>query len=719
MENIACDPHVNLDTALALAAAGLLVFPASVSTNAKGEGWDKKPWIGGWQSKATTDPTQIRQWWQTYPNAVPGIELGRSGLVVLDGDRHGGPDGVTALNKTLGGDTLPHPISFTAGGGEHHIFRQPTSGEPLGNGTGSLPKGVDVRGQGGWIVAPGSIRPDGKAWQSDPEAPSLPKAFSSGTIPTIPEHIVGLIRTPPSRMSNIAPPSQSAISQRAVTLVAPPTGRVLLYGKALLDGICSEVASARKGERNKTLNACSYRAGRAVASGALDRIVAEQALLCAAVESGLVAEDGEPAIRATIQSGLNAGLNQPLPPLSDQVRPNVIDSNPSLARPTILHWHDNDNVLVMPKWLVKKMLPDTGVAIVAGQWSSGKTFVALHLAECVASGKLFAGRKVKRQGGTLFMAAEAAGDIPIRLRGINAAPLSGRRERLPFTWVEEVPSISEPMALERMIEIAHEAAMGMKEKFALPLALIVIDTMAAAAGFQDENDAAQAQAVMNVLQALARATGALVVAVDHFGKTTESGTRGSSAKEASADAVLSLIASQTKEGVVEHRTLAIRKLRGGSTGDQIGFSLVPVSFGVDEDGDAITTCVVEFSSDPVATRAPPNDWNKLKDLKQALHVALGENRQKIRPFGSEGPEVEATSLQAVRAEFYKACPAEDDEVQKKDARRKAFGRQLGRAREKGLVTTREIGTEAFIWIATQMVAAEPSRGTPKEVEGFG
>ena len=157
------------------------------------------------------------------------------------------------------------------------------------------------------------------------------------------------------------------------------------------------------------------------------------------------------------------------------------------------------------------MLPETGVAIIAGQWSSGKTFVALHLAECVATCKPFAGRLIKRRGGTLFMAAEAAGDIPIRLRGIAAAPLSGKRDRLPFTWIEEVPSISEPDAIELMVEIARKAASEMQEKFNLPIALIVIDTMAAAARFENENDAAQAQAVMNVLQALARATGALVV----------------------------------------------------------------------------------------------------------------------------------------------------------------------------------------------------------------
>src|SRR5262245_37556461 len=132
----------NLDAALSLADAGLFVFPANVSLPNGSEKWVKKPWIVGWQNNASTDPSQIRQWWLTYPHAVPGIELGRSGLVVLDGDRHGGPDGVTALNELLGVDTPRHPISLTAGGGEHHIFLQPSDAEPLGNGAGSLPKGI-------------------------------------------------------------------------------------------------------------------------------------------------------------------------------------------------------------------------------------------------------------------------------------------------------------------------------------------------------------------------------------------------------------------------------------------------------------------------------------------------------------------------------------------------------------------------------------------------
>src|SRR4051794_15358941 len=63
----------NLDVALALASAGLFVFPANS---------DKKPLIDRWPLYASSDPAQIRRWWQQSPGALPAIAMGLSGLIV-------------------------------------------------------------------------------------------------------------------------------------------------------------------------------------------------------------------------------------------------------------------------------------------------------------------------------------------------------------------------------------------------------------------------------------------------------------------------------------------------------------------------------------------------------------------------------------------------------------------------------------------------------------
>jgi hypothetical protein len=184
----------NLAVALQLAAAGIDIFPARVFRDGQSSKWQKQPLVKRWQKAATTDWVQIRGWFETHTYAVPGIELGRAGLIVIDADRHGGPDGVAALEELSAkhGGLPAGPVTITAGGGIHRIFRQPI-GETLGNRRGSLPAGIDVRGAGGWIVAPGSVRPDGAMWAAAEGTALLAEAFQAGTIPIIPDWITALI----------------------------------------------------------------------------------------------------------------------------------------------------------------------------------------------------------------------------------------------------------------------------------------------------------------------------------------------------------------------------------------------------------------------------------------------------------------------------------------------------------------------------------------------
>jgi hypothetical protein len=74
--------------------------------------------------------------------------------------------------------------------------------------------------------------------------------------------------------------------------------------------------------------------------------------------------------------------------------------------------------------------------------------------------------------------------------------------------------------------------------------------MSAAAGFSDENSSSEGQQAMNVLNELSKRTGALVIACDHFGKAVETGTRGTSAKEAAADCVIACLGEKNTAGHV-------------------------------------------------------------------------------------------------------------------------------------------------------------------------
>ena len=194
----------NLTVALEMAAAGLPVFPAEVTFDEKKQQWQKKPHIKDWQKEATTDARTLRYWWSEWPDAVPGIELGRANLILLDPDRHGGEDGVANFRALVEQhDPLAdHPLTPTAGDGEHHYFTQP-NGIPFTNAEGDLKgRGINVRGKGGWAVAPGALRSDGKRWGPT----NLATAYYNKQIPVLPAWLANMIRPPRKSKRSAKPP---------------------------------------------------------------------------------------------------------------------------------------------------------------------------------------------------------------------------------------------------------------------------------------------------------------------------------------------------------------------------------------------------------------------------------------------------------------------------------------------------------------------------------
>ena len=226
-----------------------------------------------------------------------------------------------------------------------------------------------------------------------------------------------------------------------------------------------------------------------------------------------------------------------------------------------LFWHGKEYNRELRSWLVKGLILETGQGLASGQWGTAKTFTVLDLAASVMTITPFAGREVVRQGGVLFVAAEGAYEIPIRLKGVveeklrPAALASGGTvdlENLPFAWIEDCLNLQDNGDFNKLVATAKQAAQNIRDQFDLPLALIVIDTLSAAGNFKDANDAAEGQRIMNRLGELSRQTGAFVLAVDHFGKAVETGTRGSSAKEAAADVVLALLADREINGTISN-----------------------------------------------------------------------------------------------------------------------------------------------------------------------
>ena len=109
----------------------------------------------------------IKHWWKKWPNANVGIATGSvSGLVVIDEDldRDKDIDGFQSIRKweQINGE-LPETISVVTGRGGVHLYYRYT-GSDINNRAGLI-EGVDVRGEGGYVVAPPSIHPNGTEYQ--------------------------------------------------------------------------------------------------------------------------------------------------------------------------------------------------------------------------------------------------------------------------------------------------------------------------------------------------------------------------------------------------------------------------------------------------------------------------------------------------------------------------------------------------------------------------
>jgi len=238
--------------------------------------------------EATTDERTIRSWWDRWPWANVGLATGAaSGIVVIDVDPpNGGTHSLVHLQSLKG--SLPETLTaLTGGGGLHLVYRH--SGGQVRNTAGRLPgvadplPGIDLRGDGGYIVAPPSRHRSGACYTwVDPTA--------------VLTEMPGWLR-----------PTTRRPFPTDRTTARPPMGSGSRYGLAALQTEVADVRRSAVGERNNRLNRAAFSLGMLIAGGELDETVVEGELLAAALDAGLPEREAT----ASIRSGLRAGAREP------------------------------------------------------------------------------------------------------------------------------------------------------------------------------------------------------------------------------------------------------------------------------------------------------------------------------------------------------------------------------------------------------------------------
>lgn len=221
----------------------------------------------------------IRRWWQDNPTAMVGVPTGeRIGAWVLDIDpRHDGHNTLVALEQEY--EPLPSTLTATtASGGKHYYFRHVQGVRNRGN----LGPGIDVRGDGGYVIAPGSVTAAGGKYEWDNDLSPQPA----------PQWLLDLVvrREQPTTHQ----PSGTAHTNSA-------------YVNAAIDRELADLASTGMGNRNNALNDSSFNLGTFVGANALSE--SEARALLQDVARGWGRDWAR--CQKTIENGLAAGMRAP------------------------------------------------------------------------------------------------------------------------------------------------------------------------------------------------------------------------------------------------------------------------------------------------------------------------------------------------------------------------------------------------------------------------
>jgi len=242
---------------------------------------------------------------------------------------------------------------------------------------------------------------------------------------------------------------------------------------------------------------------------------------------------------------------------------------------------DSDLEALPPlRWLVKSVLPDSGIGAIFGPSSSGKSFLVLDLLASVAEGLEWFGCKVSAAP-CLYVGLEGQAGIA---RRVKAHRLMRGRGADRMRYLLTPLDIRSPRDRTALIEAIKAAGwVG---------GVLCVDTLNRAAPGIDENSSKDMGEVISAAKALQSELGGLVLFVHHVGKDPTKGLRGHSSLLAALDCAIEV----TRDG--GRRTWKVSKSKDGEDGDCHQFTLQVVEVGEDEDGDPITSCAIQPEVDP-------------------------------------------------------------------------------------------------------------------------
>ncbi len=641
-------------------------------------GSDKRPVTQHGFHDATRDPAEIRTQFGTPGAAMIGVPTGQgAGFFVVDLDVKNGGQGLEwlAANQHRLPRTRTHK---TRSGGQHLLFQWP-EGRTVRNSASRIAPGVDVRGNGGYIIAPPS--------------PDYEIADHSA-LAEAPAWLLALIDPPVTQ-------AQAVSQAMAPRQLSEPrqSGDGTRYGMQALDNECQAILSAADGAKHDTLNRAAFSIGGLVAAGELAEGPAMQALASALAGIASRCED-YPAAQKTLGAAFRAGMAKPREAPPRLIRRVVEEYAPTRPEPPPLteapeHW-GADPDLEPDLIQVERVAPDikaTGLplvyfgdikpaltgddfveglliraamSVIYGPSNCGKTFLMADLALHVALGWKWWGRDVT-QGAVIYCALEGAFGIRNRVAAFALHHgLDG--QDIPFAIIPVALNILNPEAdTDRLIAAIEEAA----GKLGMPVALVVMDTLSRAIAGGNENSPEDMGRLVANSDKIRQVTGAHIAWVHHSGKDQALGARGHSLLRAATDTEIEI----SRPDADSPSTARVTKQRELEIEGTFTFSLHRVELGLNQRGKPVTSCVVEPAEEGFVKSRVSLSNNERMALR-ILHDTLAKRGRE--PSHDVPPGVQLVCTMAEWRAEYSARSTADSA----DTKAKAFKRAAASLSEK-------------------------------------
>lgn len=265
-------------------------------------------------------------------------------------------------------------------------------------------------------------------------------------------------------------------------------------------------------------------------------------------------------------------------------------------------------------YLIKGYLPSASVTSAYGASGSYKSFLAVSWGCHIATGKPWAGRPVT-QGAVIYVVGEGGIGVPRRIRAWEETLNNGS----PIDTLYRIDCPIFPASSESVQQVIR-AANDVKAASGMPVRLIILDTLARCFGGSDENAAKDMGAFIQGCDVIKAATEATVLVIHHSGKDQDKGARGSSAFRAALDVEFNV----RREGEGDALILSCTKMKDAEEPPRRAYDLVPVDLYIDNDGDQISSLVLNDEGRPVMDDTDPEltGITRLTDNHVALWQAI-------------------------------------------------------------------------------------------------